>query len=233
MIRFGLIIPSSNTTMEQEFCKVLANGFSIHSGRLQLKEVTLKALAKMEQQIEEEALKLADANVGVIGYGCTSGSLFKGFGHDREIEARIEKSTGIPAVATSGAVIAALKSINAKNIAVATPYTEKINKLEKRFLMANGFQIIDLKGLGIKDNLKIGKLGSEKAFKLAMKLKYDKADAIFISCTNLATLGIIDKLEKISQKIVVSSNSAMIWAMLRKCGAHLKMVGFGKLLESI
>jgi len=231
--RLGLMVPSSNTTMEPEFYRMLPKGFSVHTARLRLREVTVKGLAEMEERIEEEAGKLADAGIGVIGYGCTSGSLFRGMGHDKMIEERIERASGIPAVATAGAVISALKALHVRKVATATPYIEEINSLEKKFLSANGFQVVDLKGLGIKDNIEIGKLGGQDAYKLVMELRYDEADGIFISCTNFPTVESVGKLEKELRKPVISSNTATLWAMLKKCDVFIKIRGFGKLLERI
>lgn len=231
MARLGLIVPSSNTTMESEFYEMLPKGFSVHTGRLGLREVTVEELARMEEKIEEEARKLADAYVDVIGYGCTSGSLFRGLGHDKMIEERIERASGKPAVATAGAVVRALKALNIKRVAVATPYTDEINSLEDKFLSANGFQVVDLKGLQITDNIKIGKLGAQVAYNLVMELECDKADGIFISCTNFPTIESIKKLEDVLRKPVISSNTATLWAMLKKCGASTEIQGFGRLLE--
>lgn len=232
MVRLGLLIPSSNTTMEREFCEMLPKGFSVHSCRLRLKEVTLKALMEMEKELEKEALKLADAKVDVIGFGCTSGSLYKGLNYDKTIEKKIEDVSGIPAVATAGAVVEALKALNCKKVAVVTPYIDEINRLEEKFLCENGFQIVELKGLGIKDNLEIGKLSSKAAYELATKLNYGDADSVFISCTNFPTINIIQKLEDATGKSVVSSNTATLWAMLKKCGTSIKIMGYGKLLSS-
>lgn len=233
MTRLGLIIPSSNTTMESEFCRMISEGFSVHTARLRLVEVTVKELALMEEKIEDAALKLADAEIDIIGYGCTSGSLFSGLGHDKSVEERIERATGIPGVATAGAVVDALKALNMRKVCVATPYTDQINELEKKFLSLNGFQVVDLKGLGIKSNLKIGRLSSEVAFRLVMELDYAKADGIFISCTNFPTAGILEKLERSTQKMIVSSNTATLWAMLKKCGVSAEIKGFRSLLEEI
>ena len=233
MPRLGLIIPSSNTTMEREFSKLSPEGFSVHTARLRLREVTVKALAKMEEGVEEEALKLADAGVNVIGYGCTSGSLFRGLGHDKTIEAMIEGASGIPAVATAGAVISALKALNIGKVTVATPYIDEINGLEKEFLSSNGFHVVELKGLGIKDNIEIGRLNSQVAYELVMELRYAEADGVFISCTNFPTLNKIKELEDITRKPVVSSNTATFWAMLRRCGISIKIKDFGVLLERL
>ncbi len=227
------MVPSSNTTMESEFYKMLPEGFSTHTSRLRLSNATVKELRQMEEKIEEEALKLADAQVDVIGYGCTSGSFFRGVGHDKIIEERIEKVSETPAVATAGAVIKALKALSVIKVAVATPYIDEINILEKRFLSANDFEVVDLKGLQITENVKIGRLSNHAAYDLAMELKCDKADGLFISCTNFPTIERIDELEDVLRKPVISSNTATLWAMLKRCGVSPKIEGFGRLLESV
>lgn len=187
----------------------------------------------MERKIEEEARKLADAHVKVIGYGCTSGSLFKGLGHDKIIEQRIERAFGIPAVATAGAVVKALKALRINKVAVATPYTREINMLEEKFLSDNGFNVVDLKGLGITDNISVGRLSNKVVYNLTKRLRIDDADGIFLSCTNLPTMEIIGRLEKTFRKPFISSNTATLWAMLRQCHRSTKILGFGKLLARI
>ena len=233
MTRLGLIIPSSNTTMETEFRKMLPEGFSVHAARVRLKLATVEELAKMEEEVENEAAKLADADVKVIGYGCTSGSFFRGLGHDKLIEEKIRKSSGRPAVSTSGAVISALKFLQVKKVAVATPYIDEINDLERKFLLDNSFQVVDLKGLGIAENLTIGRLGGQTLSRLVAELKHNEADCIFISCTNFPTVSNIKKFEEDFKKPILSSNTATLWAMLKRCGISAKIQGFGKLLERI
>jgi maleate isomerase len=231
LIRLGLIIPSVNTTMEYEFHTMLPEGFTIHTARLKIKSVTLEGLAEMESKVEEEAIKLADAEVDIIGYGCTSGSLFRGLGHDKMLEERIERVTGKPAVATAGAVVAALKALGVRRVSVATPYIDEINDLERRFLQANGFDVVDLKGLQLIDGLKIGRISSRTTYQLISKLKCEEADGIFISCTNFPTINIIKRLESRIGKPVISSNTATLWAMLKKLNKMVKIKGYGKLLE--
>ncbi|MEM1520386.1 MAG: maleate cis-trans isomerase [Candidatus Korarchaeum sp.] len=230
VLRLGILIPSSNTTMEVEFREMLPKGFSVHAARMRLREVTVEGLEEMEREAEYEALKLRDAGVDVIGYGCTSGSLIKGPGHDEELERRIEEVSGRPAVATSGAVLRALRALNARRVAVATPYIDEINEREVYFLERNGFEVVDLKALRLRDNLEIGKVSAERLISLVEGLDRSRADGVFISCTNLPTIGAIDYLERRLGKPVFSSNTATLWAMLRRAGSDIKIDGYGRLL---
>lgn len=232
-LRLGLLVPSSNTTMEHEFNLMRPREATVHIARMRLKEVTLSKLMDMEKEIEPAALRLADAKVNVIGFGCTSGSLFRGLGHDQEIVMKIEKVADIPGVATAGAVVDALKALKLSRISVATPYTEEINSLEKRFLKENGFAIQKMKGLGITDNLKIGEQNPRTVYKLAREVDTARSDGVFVSCTNLRTIEVVGRLEKELKKPIVSSNTATLWAMLRRAKYMKPIVGFGRLLTML
>lgn len=232
-LRLGLIVPSSNTTMETEFRRVLPSEIGLYTGRMRLKKVTVEALVDMEKSVVEEALKLADALVDVIGYGCTSGSLVKGLHHDKEIVSKIERATGIRTITTAGAVIEALKAVGSREVAVATPYINEINTLEKEFLEGNGFEVLDIRGLGIVENIKIGLTENKIVIDLVRSLDHKNASAIFISCTNLPTMTIIEGLEEELQKPVISSNTATLWSMLRRGGFYMEIQGIGKLFSQI
>jgi len=232
-LRLGLLIPSSNTTIEHEFNVMRPKEATVHAARMRLKTVTVSKLMDMEREIEAAALKLADAKVNVIGFGCTSGSLVRGLGHDQEIVTRIEKATNIPAVATAGAVVNALKALKVSRISVATPYTEEINSLEKRFLEENGFAIKRVRGLGIKDNLKIGEQTPQTVYNLIKETDTSWNNGIFVSCTNLKTIGVIDRLEEELKKPVISSNTATLWAMLTKIKYIEPLIGWGRLLTML
>jgi len=183
----------------------------------------------MEKKIVDEALKLADAKVNVIAFGCTSGSLTRGLGHDKEIVSRIEKATNTPAVATARAVVNALKALNLSKISVATPYTDEINILERKFLEQNRFTIVNIEGLGITDNSEIGRQKPETVSQMAELVDTLESEGIFLSCTNLPTLEVIASLENKLGKPVVSSNTATMWFTLKRIGYKLAVEGYRSL----
>ncbi|MFB6470418.1 MAG: aspartate/glutamate racemase family protein [Vulcanisaeta sp. AZ3] len=217
-IKIGLIIPSSNTTVEREF-RFNEPEITVHTSRILLPDVTLKSLEMMERETERAAVELKTAKVDIIAYACTTGSLFKGPNHHEMIKQRIESKTGISAIATSGAVINALRTLGAKRVLVVTPYIEELNAKEKQFLEAHGFDVIDIKGLGIIDNTEIGSLEPKYNYEYIMSVarKYDREryDALFISCTNWRTFEIINQLEEELNKPVISSNSATLWEIMK------------------
>jgi maleate isomerase len=231
-MRFGLIVPSSNSTMEAEFWRLGSGWASVHTARMRLQKITVDDLEKMEEQMLEAAVRLADAEVNVIGYGCTSGSLFKGKNFDNEIERKIKEKTGISAVATAKAVIEALNGLQIYRICVATPYIEGINELVKRYLVQNKKDVLRIKGLGIEQNTEVGSQEPDVAYALAKRAFVPEAQGIFISCTNFRTIEVIEQLEEELRVPVVSSNTATLWAMMKKAGIKKRLEGYGELLST-
>jgi maleate isomerase len=201
-MHLGLIIPSSNTVMEEELSKYVV----VHSTRISLKNVDENSLKKMNAELVNAVSLISDCNPDVIIYGCTSGSFID------NVE-KILKKSPIPALTTSQAVISALQTLKAQKISVATPYIDEINQKEKAFLESKGFTIKDIKGLGLLNNREIGRQPPEVAYNLVKSLK--KADVTFISCTNFRTFDIIHDLENELNTPVISSNSASLWNALK------------------
>ena len=231
--RVGLLIPSSNTTMEKEFKKVLPGGVSLHTARVRLKKVTVKELEVMEEHLLDATDRLADAKVDIIVFGCTTGSLIKGYRYDLELSDKITKNTGILALTTSTAVVEGLEKLKIKKVCIATPYIKEVNEKEEKFFTDKGFKVINIKGLEYTENTRIGNLDPGIAYKLAKETYTSECDGIFISCTNFRTMEIIETLEKDLEKPVISSNQATFWATLKRLNIKEQIENYGSLLKSI
>lgn len=229
MHKLGIIIPSSNTTVEPEFSSTLyGSKISLHTARIRLNDVTVDGLLAMEKETETATQLLKDADVDVIVFACTSGSLIRRTGHDKEVAEKISRIAKRPAVVTSGAVVDGLRKLSVRRVALATPYIDEINIREVEFLTQNGFEVINVQTLNLKENLKIGRLTADDAAALARKADSACTDAVFVSCTNFATFNTIPTLEAQLKKPVISSNSATLWAALKALRLKLT-VPLGKL----
>ena len=217
--RVGLLIPSSNTTMEHEFSRWLPLSYALHSSRMPIEpEVTEASLIKMADASVDSARLLADCQVDLILYGCTSGSFIKGQGFDKEVEDKIYKATAIRTISTSGCVLEALRHTGASRVAVYTPYIDEINQRALAFLQANGFQVTALYGMGLIDNIDIGKVEPAAVRRMVLENDHLGADVIFLSCTNLRTFEVISPLSKALGIPVISSNQASLWGALGRLG---------------
>ena len=63
-------------------------------------------------------------------------------------------------------------------------------------------------------------------------MKLNGEEALFISCTALPALSIIEKLEKKLVIMVFSSNQVLICDTINKIGIKNNIKGFGKLMRS-
>ncbi len=232
MSRIGLLVPSSNTTVEPEFYRALPSGVSLHTARLYLTQIAPEAIAEMVRDIAVQAKLLASAEVDVIVLGATAPSFLKGLGYDKNIIAEIEKATGIAATTTSTALIQAIQFIGAKRVVLGAAYDDKVNAIAKSFMEASGITVLDAQGLGYVDNLKVGRLEAQTAYDLACKVDCPEAEAIVLACTNWKTMDVIDRIEQKTGKPVVTTTQASIWACLRMIGGA-NVQGFWQLLRDI
>lgn len=234
--RIGVILVAPDVTAEGEFPRMAPEGVAFHYTRVSLAERygTPEALENTAKYVEEAAKLLASANVDVIAYACTAASFVKGSGYDKELIKKIETTTEIPATTMATAVVDALRELEVKKVAVATPYPSVINDLEKKFLEGNGFDVLNMKSLQIEDCADLAKVPPETIYRFARKVYEEtlKADGIFISCGGLNTIDIIDKLEQDLRKPVISSNQATFWAALKMAKVNEPIKGYGRLLKN-
>ncbi len=148
-VRIGFIILSINTVQETELVRYAPPGVALHFTRSRLRGEDPAELAQMEADAPSAAELLADAGASVIVFACTGASLYRGAGQDQEITQRIKARTGIPAIATSGAVLTALAAFGAKRIGLASPNSDWINGLERKFFSAYGVEVVKKKPSGL------------------------------------------------------------------------------------
>jgi len=224
--KLGVLVPTLNNTMEPELYKMAPEGVSVHFSKIKEDEEDLR---RMAEEIPRTAAELADAEVNIIAFGCTVGSLIGGTGYDEQLIRKIEETAHIPAITTSTAVISALKELRARTLCVATAYEEELNRKVREFLEAHGLEVLGVKGLGCK-GLEAAHISVKRVYELAKEVSDLEADALFISCTDLRTLDVLETLEFDLNKPVISSNQATMWLMLKKVGIEEPISGYGTLL---
>ena len=230
--RIGALIPPVNVTVEPEFNRWAPPGVTIHAARMWRRRARLSPddLREMLTRLDDDCERLAMAQPGVVLYACTSGSSLETGGFDRKISERIARASGAPASTTATAVAAALRALGIRRPAVVTPYPDEINERELAFFAELGFEPVSLESFREGDSLAIPRIDPEDTARLALKADRPEADGVFISCTNLPTAPIIERLETELGKPVVTSNQATLWLGLRALGVMAAVPGAGRLL---
>lgn len=226
--RLGMMLPSSNSIAETQIAAMLPPGVSLHTTRLQLRSGR-EALGMLER-LEEATQLLADAEVERLIFHCTAVTM-----HAPEIPGQITRRvaaiTPTPLTITSEAVIAALRTLGARNIVLVTPYEKATNDREVAFLAHYGVTVLRESGLGLQGGNAMRAIEPAQWFRDTVALRDPAADAYFISCTAVRSADVIDALEEELGKPVLTSNQAMLWRALRETGIDDRVAGFGCLLR--
>ena len=231
--KIGLIALSSDYMIEKDFISVIKDKkIDLFVNRIEtFNPLTAENLLKMSEKITEVTKDiLPDEKIDCVAYGCTSGTIAAGY---NSIEEKIKKAKPDSNVTTpSTAAVNALKKLNIKKIYLFTPYPKKLNDEVIDFFKKEGFEITSNSYFDIASDIDIGKVDPEYLYEVLSSVNLNGADAMFISCTALPALSIIDRLEKKLGKIVLSSNQALIWETLEKVGINKSVTGFGKLFSN-
>lgn len=228
--RIGLLVPSDNTCVEPDCWAMAPPGVTFHSARMFMTAPTQEALERMTQDMETAARHLASAEVDLIVFACTSGSMLHGAGYDEMLADRIAVVSGSKALTTSTAVLEAFRALGVLRIAIGTPYPDAINERVRTFLEDNGHPVVSLSGLQLRSGREEARLAPSALYHLGRAVDHAEADAVFISCTNVRAAEIAERLEADLGKPVVTSNQATMWAALRRVGVRDVVRGYGRLL---
>jgi maleate isomerase len=228
--RLGVLVPSANIVMEPDMYRMAPQGVSVHFARVWITEDSPEELEGMIDYVPKCCEELSHGLMDVYGFGCTGGSLVGGPGYDRKIIKIMEEKTGKPATTTSTSVIGSFKELGITRVSVATPYEDWLNEKEKQFFEANGVEVLEIKGLGIRDPEGIASQVPGTIYRLAREVDRPEAQAIFISCTDFRAVEVLEVIERDIGKPAISSNQATLWSMLKLAGIKEPVRGFGSLL---
>lgn len=227
------MVPSSCLVFEQEFLTITRSlqGVIGVPARLLITGCDADGLASMNDQVDLAARQLATCNPDLLVYACTSGSFMEGGRGEKLLQERLVRLTGKPVITTAQAVLAALRQLRLKRVVMLNPYDEELTRREIAWLKENDVDVVDFHFRDIPDNLARGALFPEDSFRFARQLRWREADGVFLSCTNVRSLEIIDALERHTGRPVVTSITATTWLALRTAGVQDAIHGYGSLLS--
>lgn len=232
--RIGLLVPSINTTMETEFWRIAPQGVSVHSARISGgRHGTPEELRGMESASRQAARDVAMVEPSVVVYGCTSGSFFEGPEWNRKICAQLTEITGAPTVTTAGAMAECLLAGGHAKVAVVTPYVELTNERLKAFLRAGGIDVVRLGTFDMLDMFDHAAIQPEAIYRKVCEADSDDVQALFVACTQLRALEVLDLLERDLGKPVYSAVQASAWQAFKTLGIDPQITDCGSLLRTL
>ncbi len=227
----GVIVLASDHTIEHEFRTFLdIDGVAYYESRIpNSPAVTPESLAAMEQHLPHCAeIILPGVPLDVVAYGCTSASMV--IGEERVFERIHETRPEAKCTTPITAAFAAFKALNAKNLAVLTPYRQDVNDKVATYIEARGFNVVAFGSFNEEDDNRAAKISSDSIRDAAIELGLnDNVDLVFVSCTSLRVASVIQQIERETGKPATSSNHALAWHCLRLADVQDKNPEFGQL----
>ena len=228
--KVGLIVLATDFMIEKDFIDVTKGmGIDLFVNRIHTYfPLTSENLIKMSNTLTEVSKDiLPDEKLDCVVYGCTSGTIVAGYD---SIKKKIELAKPEAKVTTpSTAATNALKKMNVSKVSIFTPYSKKLNDEVVDYFKKENFIVTSNSYFDILNDADIAKIDPDYLYDVISKMNLGDAEAVFLSCTNLPALPILDKLEKKLNKVVLSSNQVLIWDTLQSVGKNNSIKGFGKL----
>jgi len=231
--RIGLITLASDFRIEKDFNDIIyGKNIDLYSNRINCyNPLTNETLKKMADDIPEVTKNiLPDQKLDCVAYGCTSGTIAAGYQSIYEKVNLAKPNTKVTTPITSA--INALKTLKINKVSIFTPYTDEINQSVINYFKNEKIEISELSYFDIASDLDIGKVDPQHLFDVLVKQDLSKSDALFVSCTALPVLSIIDEIEKKLGKVILSSNQTLIWDTLKQVNNQNKVDGYGVLFNS-
>jgi maleate isomerase len=240
--RIGLIVPSSNVTVEAEIPSLLArhpsSSFTFHGSRMRMQTVSPAQLTAMNAQRERCVLEVADAGPEVILYACLVALMVGGPGEHRRVEAAIAEQLAagqsMASVRSSaGALVEALHAMSATRIAVVTPYMRPLAEQVVTYIEAEGIAVTDWRALEVADNREVGCIPGDRIMDAARSLDLQAVDALVISaCVQMPSLKLVNQAELEFGIPVLSAATAGVYSLLRSLDLPVLIPDAGSLLRA-
>ena len=228
----GIIAPF-DLALERELWRWVPAEVSLHLARTPYEPVPVsRAMAELVSNtahLQAATRDVLHVEPEVVAYLCTSGSFIRGVEHERSLVEAIMATGAKSAVTTSGALAEAVTALGIGRISVITPSDAELTELLGKFLWELGVTVVRTDHLGLGGG--IWKVNYRTVAERILAADTDDAEAIFVSCTNLRTYDVIEPLERLLGKPVLTANQLTIWACLDRMS--LPMMGPGKWLRDV
>ena len=238
-MKFGVIAPSTNTSVQPEYDAMRPHGVTNHFSRCVIPDsrVTddrsfLVMLNNIRAAVAPAIRSVMTCSPDHIIMGMSVETFWDGRKGQRELERRLARIAGHKLTMGSDACRAALRAYGrgVKRLGVITPYMPVGDRQVHRFFTDCGFRVVNLLGLKCRSPTLIAHTSRERLRDAILEVNRGKVDAVVQVGTNLAMAEVAAMAEFWLGKPVIAINTATYWYALRKHGIKDKVYGWGSLL---
>ncbi|MDR5752477.1 MULTISPECIES: hypothetical protein [unclassified Caballeronia] len=234
-LRLGMIVPSLNTIAEDDFRAFCPADVSYHVHRIRLRKengrVSMDSLTRAYLEAIDEVEYLKDLSPDAIAFNCTGASVAHGSGCDVALAACMTEKLGVPSTNTMVAIKDALRFVCAEAVLHVCPFGDDFSRVERQSLVDANLDVQRTVSLGFTDAKVAAQMQPEEIAE-TVKMHVDgDTRALLLSCANVRAFEAVKVLEAELNLPVVTSNQAMLWAVLQAAGWRGNIEGAGKLFN--
>jgi maleate isomerase len=229
---FGVLIPSTNTTVEIEYTRLLPPSLQAHYARLG-KAGNTQFSPSQDADLAYQSKMLGNAKVEVVALTQTSASMFAD-DYDAKAKRYMADGAGAPAVTSAEAIGEAVCALGARRIALISPYSEAvINRTKQYYETRYGLEVVATDAFGATDSYAIGSLTADTATDAFTRVDRPEVEVVVLPGGNFPTMRFIAEWEQQLGKPVITTNQAVIWAVMAAMGVRYSLTGLGRLLKEL
>jgi maleate isomerase len=236
--RIGIVVPSTNTTVQPECEALRPRGVTNHTARSTIKERPLNTeqafldhMADMRQGIAAAIDQIMTAGVDHLIIGISLETFWGGVGAADKLQEELMQRAGVGVSMGSTAAVAALKAFDARRIAVLTPHQPRGDEMVRLYLVEAGFEVVRLESLKCATPRAIAQVPAADIRNALRELDGPDVDALLQVGTALPTAAIAAEAERWLGKPVLAINTVTYWDALRRCGIADRIEDYGRILE--
>lgn len=236
--KVGVIVPSTNTTVEHDLAVLRPPGITFHAGRMLITSPGLANDDDFEALLVQIRASIGDAVDSVLTcqpdyllMGMSAETFWGGVEGNASFEERIRARSGLQVSTGASACRDALRAYGVRRIAVFSPYQPIADREVSRFFTEAGFEVAAVTGLRCASATAIAEVGPGEIAEAIRSIDGPDVEAVVQVGTNLSFVAQADGLEGWLGKPVIAINAATLWHALRAQGFADTLDGATRLLR--
>jgi maleate isomerase len=236
--KMAVIVPSTNTVVEHDLSVLRPPGLTFHTGRMYIENPVLSSDEEFTALLLQIRASIANAVRDVMTcqpdhliMGMSAETFWGGVDGNRAFEARMAEATGLGVTTGASACRDGLQVLDARRLAVLSPYQPIADANVTRFFEESGFEVVRFRGLRCPSATAIAAVAEPELIRVLRELDGDDVDAIVQVGTNLSMVRLADEAERWLGKPVLAINATVLWHALRANGFLDRISHAGSLLR--